>query len=81
VLRHQPCNVKLIYLLQLQGIREARIDSVNIMRDRMIETSNRLNFGTKTILRAASQQNAATASGLQGDPDTIWAALEKAKRP
>jgi tetratricopeptide (TPR) repeat protein len=81
VLRHQPCNVKLIYLLQLQGIREARIDSVNLMRDRMIETSNRLNFGTKTILRAASQQNAAIASGLQGDPDTIWAALEKAKRP
>jgi hypothetical protein len=81
VLRHQPCNVKLIYVLQLQGIREARVDSVNLMRDRMIETSSRLNFGTKTVLRAASQQNAAIAAGLQGDPDTIWAALEKAKRP
>jgi len=81
VLRHQPCNVKLIYLLQLQGIREARVDSVNRMRDRMVEATNRLNFGTKTILRAASQQHAAIASGLQSDPDAIWAALEKAKRP
>ncbi len=81
VLRHQPCNVKIIYLLQLQGIRESRLSSVNAMRDWMYTASSKLNFGTVKILRAVSQQHAAVAAGLEGNPDQIWSALGKAKRP
>lgn len=81
VLREQPCNVKLIYLIQLQGIRESRVDSVDAMRDWMYEVCTKMNFGTTKILRAVVQQHSAIAAGLDGDADAIWAAQEKAKRP
>lgn len=81
VLKRQPCNVKLIYLMQLQGIRESRVDSVAEMRDWMYVVSDNLNFGTKKVLRAVVQQHAVIASGMVGDADAIWAAQEKAKRP
>jgi phage gp36-like protein len=81
VLRHNPCDVKLIYLLQLQGIREGRGDSVDEMRDWMYEACKHLNFGTTKVLRAVSQQHSATAVGLTNDAVAIWAAQERAKRP
>lgn len=81
VLRHHPCDVKVIYLIQLQGIRESRPETVDEMRDWMYVASDHFNFGTKKILRAVAQQNAATAAGLSGDAATIWAAQSKAKRP
>ncbi|QEG23029.1 hypothetical protein [Mariniblastus fucicola] len=81
VLKRNPCDVKLIYLLQLQGIRESRIDRVEEMRDWMYAASNRFNFGTKKILRAVAQQNSATATGLTNDADEIWAAQTRAKKP
>ncbi len=81
VFRYQPCNVKLIYLLQLQAIRESRIDDINSMRDWMYAVSDRFNFGTKKVLRAVVQQNAVLGAGMAGDADEIWEAQKKAKRP
>jgi len=81
VLKRQPCNVKLIYLMQLQGIRESRTDVVDEMRDWMYVVADNLNFGTKKVLRAVVQQHAAIAAGMNADADAIWAAQEKAKRP
>ncbi len=81
VLKHSPCDVKLIYLMQLQGIRESRTERVNEMRDWMYAASDQFNFGTKKILRAVAQQHAATAAGMTNDADTIWKAQAKAKKP
>jgi len=81
VLKHNPCDVKLVYLMQLQAIRESRVDRVNELRDWMYEASSHFNFGTRKILRAAAQQQAATAVGLDDDPDAIWKAQARAKRP
>lgn len=81
VLKHTPCDVKLIYLLQVQAIREARVERVSEMRDWMYEASGYFNFGTKKILRAVSQQNVATAVGLNGSASEIWDAQRKAKKP
>lgn len=81
VLRHQPCNVKLLYLMQIQAIRQSRPDHVNEMRDRMYAASNHLRFGTKKILRAAAQQNSAVATGMTGNANEIWDSQRKAKRP
>lgn len=81
VLRQQPCNLKLIYLMQLQGIRESRPDMVYAMRDWMYEASSKMAFGTKTIVRAAANQHAVLAAGMEGDAPAISAAQDKAKRP
>lgn len=81
VLKRNPCDVKLIYLIQLQGIRESRIDRVGEMRDWMYAASGKFNFGTKKILRAVAQQNMATATGLTNDADEIWAAQQRARKP
>lgn len=81
LLMHQPCNVKAIYLSQLQGLRESRPETVYAMRDWMYEASERLNFGTKKVLRAVVQQHAAIAAGMEDDPAAIWAAQDRAKRP
>ncbi len=81
VLKRNPCDVKLIYLIQLQGIRESRIARVEAMRDWMYSVSARFNFGTKKILRAVAQQNMATATGLTNDANEIWAAQSRAKKP
>ena len=81
VLKQNPCDVKLIYLIQLQGIRESRLASVGEMRDWMYAASHRFNFGTTKILRAVAQQNMATATGLTNDADRIWAAQSRAKNP
>lgn len=81
VLRRYPCDVKLIYLMQLQAIREARIERVNELRDWMYEACRYLNFGTTKVLRASAQQHAATAVGFGDDPNAIWDAQRKAKRP
>jgi hypothetical protein len=81
VLRHQPCNVKLIYMIQLQAIRESRPESVFAMRDWMYEACTKLNFGTTKILRAVVQQHSVIATGMSDDAVAIWAAQEKAKRP
>jgi len=71
----------LIYLLQLQAIRESRVDRANELRDWMYAATDRFNFGTKKVIRAAAQQQAATAIGLTDDADAIWAAQTRAKRP
>lgn len=81
VLKRNPCDVKLIYLLQLQAVRESRVERVGEMRDWMYAASDKFNFGTKKILRAVAQQNMATATGLTNDPDEIWAAQSRAKKP
>lgn len=79
VLRHHPCDVKLIYLMQLQGIREARLTLVEAMRDKMYVACEKLNFGTKKVLRAASEQHCVIATGMTEDAMAIWAAQSKAK--
>ena len=81
VLKRNPCDVKLIYLLQLQGIRESRVARVGEMRDWMYAVSDRFNFSTKKILRAVAQQNMATATGLTNDANEIWTAQSRAKKP
>lgn len=81
VLRQQPCNLKLIYLLQLQGIREGRPEVVFEMRDWMYEASGRMAFGTIKVVRAASNQHAVLAAGMLGDAGATSAAQERAKRP
>ncbi len=81
VLRRQPCNLKLIYLMQLQGIREGRPELVYAMRDWMYEASGKMAFGTKKIVRAASNQHAVLAAGMDGNAEAIWAAQDRAKRP
>ncbi|WP_372894406.1 hypothetical protein [Stieleria sp.] len=81
VLRQQPCDVKLIYLIQLQGIRESSPQTVDEMRGWMYTVCEKLNFGTVKILRAVVQQNGVVAAGMQQDADAIWAAQGKAKRP
>lgn len=81
VLRQQPCNLKLIYLMQLQGIRESRPEVVYAMRDWMYEASGKMAFGTKTIVRAAANQHAVLAAGMEGNADAICAAQDRAKRP
>jgi len=81
VLRQQPCNLKLIYLMQLQGIREGRPENVYAMRDWMYEASSKMAFGTKTIVRAAANQHAVLAAGMEGNAAAIFAAQDRAKRP
>lgn len=81
VLRRQPCNVKLLYLMQVQAIRQSRSHQVDAMRDRMYAASNHFRFGTKKILRAAAQQNCAVATGMHGDANEIWDSQRRAKRP
>jgi hypothetical protein len=81
VLRAQPCNVKLIYLNQLIGIREGRPDYVDEMRDWMYLATDHFQFNTKKILRAAAQQHCAITAGMTNDEKKIWAALQKAKSP
>lgn len=81
VLEHHPCDVKTIYLMQLQGIRESRLDQVKRMRDRMYEATGYLNFGTRKVLRAAAQQHVATAVGLSDNANAIWMAQSEAKDP
>ena len=81
VLKYYPCDVKVIYLLQLQGIRESRAQSVDEMRDWMYAASGKFNFGTKKALRAVAQQHAAIVVGLSDDPVAIWAGQSKAKSP
>ncbi len=81
VLRRTPCDVKLIYLMQLSCLRQSRVERVNTMRDWMYSASNYYNFGTKKILRAVAQQHSATATGLTADANAIWAAQTRAKNP
>ena len=81
VLKRNPCDVKLIYLLQLQAVRESRVERASEMRDWMYAASDQFNFGTKKILRAVAQQNMATATGLGNDADEIWAAQSRARKP
>jgi hypothetical protein len=81
VLRHQPCNLKLLYLMQLQGIRESRPELVDLMRDWIYESTNRMAFGTKVILRAAANQHCAIAAGMDNNPEAISMAQSRAKRP
>lgn len=81
VLKRNPCDVKLIYLMQLQGLRESRVEQVGQMRDWMYAASEKFNFGTKKILRAVAQQNTATATGLNGDAEEVWAAQSRARKP
>lgn len=64
VLRLQPCNLKLLYLLQLQAIREGRSEIVLDFRDRLYDATNRMRFGTKKIVRAAANQHAVIAVGM-----------------
>ena len=81
VLCRQPCDVKLIYMIQLQAIRESRHDVVCEMRDWMYSVCEHLNFGTVKILRAVAQQHVAVSAGLEGDAMAIWLAQREAKRP
>ncbi len=81
VLRAQPCNVKLIYLNQLVGIREGRPKYVDEMRDWMYLATDHFQFNTKKILRAAAQQHCAITAGMTNDEKVIWSALQKAKNP
>ena len=81
VIRHQPCNMKLLYLMQLQGIREGRPELVNSMRDWIYEATNRMAFGTKVILRSAANQHCAIAAGMESNAQAISDAQDKAKRP
>ena len=81
VLRRQPCNLKLLYLLQLQGIREGRVEQVNLLRDWIYEATSRMAFGTKVIVRAAANQHCAIAAGLGDDANAIVLEQNRAKRP
>ena len=81
VLRRQPCNLKLLYLLQLQGIREGRADQVDLLRDWIYEATSRMAFGTKVIIRAAANQHCAIAAGMGNDAKAIVVEQNRAKRP
>lgn len=81
VLSYHPCDVKLIYMLQLQGIREGRLQLVTAMRDQMYLACERMNFGTRKVLRAAAERHCAIATALTEDAAAVWAAQSRAKRP
>jgi tetratricopeptide (TPR) repeat protein len=81
VLAQQPCNLKLIYLLQIQAIRENRPQTVYAMCEWMQEATARMAFATKKVARAAANQHAVLAAGLEGDPWKTAAAQCKARRP
>ena len=81
VLQRSPADVKLIYMMQLQSIRESRLEQVRGLRDQMYAASRRFNFGTKKVIRAAAQQHVVTATGLTHNAAAIWEAQAQAKRP
>ena len=81
VLKRNPCDVKLIYLLQLHAIRESNSIRATELDQWMYGATNHFNFGTRKVIRAASRQQVATAIGLADDAGAIWNAQAKAKRP
>lgn len=81
VLKRNPCDVKLIYLLQLHAIRESNSTRAIELDEWMYVATSNFNFGTRKVIRAASRQQVATAIGLTNDADEIWNAQAKAKRP
>lgn len=81
VLRRTPCDVKLLYLLQLHAIHESNSQRAVELDEWMYAATHHFNFGTRKVIRAASRQHVATAIGLSEDANAIWNAQRKAKRP
>ena len=72
VLYRQPGNLKVVYYLQVIGVREQNSAEVYRMCDWMQHVTGFLNFGTTKVLNAASQQNAKLAAALDRDPVETW---------
>jgi hypothetical protein len=81
VLHRQPGNVKLIYFLQVLGVREQNPREVYRMCDWMYAVTEHLNFSTTKVLKAISQQNSMLAAALDGDTDEIWVRMIRARKP
>jgi hypothetical protein len=81
VLRRQPGNVKVIYFMQVLGVREQNSEEVYRMCDWMYAVTDHLNFSTTKVLKAISQQNSMMAAALDGDPDETWVRMIGARKP
>ena len=79
VLSRQPGNLKVVYYLQVIGVREQDSAEVYRMCEWMQNMTGYLNFGTTKILTAASQQNAKLAAALDRDPMESWIRSIEAK--
>jgi tetratricopeptide (TPR) repeat protein len=81
VLARQPCNLKVIYLMQICYLRQNRLPEVEAMSHWMDVATSHLSFHSKRIFRATTRRYAAIAASQANDADRAWSHSRKAMNP